>query len=154
MLEIASEGKGHVDVSDKREFYERFGIAEYWRFDHTPDGQWHGSRIAGDLLVDGEYAPVEITESPDGVLQGYSPALGLFLRWEQGELAFHDPATGPPIATFESERARADAELAARVATETRADNAEVERNAEHEARVVAEARVLELEELLLHHNP
>ena len=128
VLEIASEGTGHIDVGEKREFYERLGIAEYWRFDHTPDGRWHGSRLVGDLLVDGEYVAIEIEELPDGVFQGYSPTLNLRLRWERGELAFHDRATDRPIATFESERARAD--------------NAEAERDA-------AEARVRELEERL-----
>ena len=109
VLEIASEGTGQNDVGEKREFYERLGTTEYWRFDQTPDGRWHGSRLAGDRLMDGEYVPLEIVELAHGVLQGYSPALGLFLRWERGELAFHDPATGLPIATFESEHARANA---------------------------------------------
>ena len=108
VLEIASEATGHVDVGEKREFYAALGIPEYWRFDQTPTGEWHGARLAGDRLVDDEYVPMEIEELPGGVLQGYSPALGLFLRWEQGELVFHDPATDAPIATFESERARAN----------------------------------------------
>ena len=121
VLEIASEGTGHVDVGEKREFYERLGIPEYWRFDQTPTGQWHGTRLAGDRLMNGEYVAIEIETLPDGVLQGYSPALNLHLRWVQGELAFHDPATGQPIATLESERA----------------------------GRLLAEARVRELEERL-----
>ncbi len=146
VLEIASEGTGQSDVGEKREFYERLGIGEYWRFDQTPDGRWHGARLAGDFLVDGEYVPVEITELPDGSLQGYSPALGLYLRWEQGELAFRDPATGQPIATFESERARADS-------AEARADSAEAERTLEREARTTAEARISELEDLLRRQN-
>ncbi len=149
VLEIVSEGTGHMDVGEKREFYERLGILEYWRFDHTPTGEWHGSRLSGDRLVDGEYVAIEIEEVPGGVLQGYSPALGLFLLWERGELAFHDPATGRPIATFESERARADAELTARVAAETRANNADARATAEQLRADNAEARVRELEERL-----
>ena len=135
VLEIASEGTGQNDVGEKREFYRQVGIGEYWRFDHTPDGRWHGARLAGDRLVDGEYVPIEIETLPGGVLQGYSPALGLYLRWERGELAFHDPATGRPIATFESERQ-------ARLQERDRADRAETERDA-------AQARVRELEERL-----
>ena len=108
VLEIASYRTRNVDTGQKRQDYAALGIPEYWRFDHTPTGRWHGSRLAGDLLVNGEYVPVEIEELPDGTLQGYSQALGLYLRWERGELAFQDPATGAPIATFESERARAD----------------------------------------------
>ncbi len=163
VLEIASEGTGHVDVGDKREFYQRLGIPEYWRFDHTPDGRWHGARLAGDRLVDGEYVAIEIETLPDGVLQGHSPALGLYLRWEDGELAFHDPATGLPIASFDSERERADRTESERNAerdradrTESgrnaereRADRTESERNAERDRADRAEARVRELEERL-----
>ena len=149
VLEIASEGTGRNDVGEKREFYAALGIPEYWRFDHTPDGRWHGARLAGDRLVDGKYVAIEIETLPDGSLQGYSPALNLYLRWEQGELAFHDPATNAPIATFESERGRADRELSSRIAAQTRADRTESERNAERAGRLAAEARVRELEERL-----
>ena len=51
---------GRNDVGEKRDFYERLGIGEYWRFDHTPDGRWHGARLAGDRLVDDEYVAIEI----------------------------------------------------------------------------------------------
>ena len=142
VLEIASEGTGHVDVGEKREFYAALGIPEYWRFDHTPDGRWHGARLAGDRLVEGEYVPMEIEELPDGVLQGYSPALNLRLRWERGELAFYDPATDAPIASCESERERADNAEARASTAEARADTAEARAD-------TAEARVAELEELL-----
>ena len=135
VLEVASESTGEADVGVKREYYRSLGIGEYWRFDHTPDGRWHGARLGGDRLVDGEYVAIEIETLADSSLQGYSPALNLHLRWVQGELAFHDPATGQPIATFDGERARADAELAARLAAETERD--------------AAQARVRELEERL-----
>ena len=135
VLEVASESTAEADVEVKREFYEMLGIGEYWRFDQTPDGRWHGTRLAGDRLVDGEYVPVEIEELSDGSLRGYSPALNVHLRWIDGELAFHDPATDAPIASFESERERADSERAARLQERDRADR--------------AEARVRELEERL-----
>ena len=106
VLEIASEGTGHIDVGEKREFYEGLGIPEYWRFDAT--GEFHRTRLAGDRLVDGRYEPIAIEELADGVLQGHSAVLNLNWRWEQGKLACHDPATGRHIATFEDERARAD----------------------------------------------
>ena len=119
VLEIASRRTGRIDVTEKREDYAALGIGEYWRFDET--GEHHGARLAGDRLVDGVYVAIEIEELPDGSLRGYSAALNLHLRWERGQLGWHDPATGRHIATFEDERARADA----------------------------AEARVRELEELL-----
>ena len=135
VLEVASESTAEIDVGDKRRDYEALGIREYWRFDHTPTGEFHGARLAGERLADGLYVALEIEELPDGSLQGYSPALGLNLRWEQGELVFYNPATGKPIATLETERE-------ARI-------TAEVERNSEREARAAAEARVRELEERL-----
>ncbi len=142
VLEIASYRTRNVDTGQKRQDYAALGIPEYWRFDHTPDGRWHGTRLAGDRLVDDEYVAIEIEELPDGSLQGYSPTLDLYLRWERGELAFHDPATGLPIASFDSERARADQER-------DRADRTESERNAERDRADAAEARVRELEERL-----
>ena len=128
VLEVASESTADVDVGAKREDYAALGIGEYWRFDHTPTGQFHGTRLAGERLVEGEYVALPIEELPDGSLQGYSAALGLNLRWEAGEFRFYDPETGQPIATQAEERARADAE---------------------REARIAAEARIRELEEQL-----
>ena len=117
VLEIASRRTGRVDVEDKRNDYAALGIPEYWRFDET--GEFHGTRLAGDRLTpDGQYQPIPMEEVTDGVLQGYSEVLNLLLRWENGQLRWHDPATGRHIATFEDER----------------------------EARLLAEARVRELE--------
>ena len=124
VLEIASESTGRVDAGPKRRDYAALGIGEYWRFDGT--GGHHGARLAGDQLVDGEYAAIDIDELPGGSLQGYSAALNLNILWERGELVFYDPATGRPIVTLEDER----------------------------EARLAAEARVRELEEQLRRQNP
>ena len=64
--------------------------------------------LAGDRLVDNQYEPIPIETVEEGVLQGYSTALNLFIRWEHGDLGWHDPETGQHIATFAQERARAD----------------------------------------------
>ena len=106
VLEIASPSTGRVDVTDKRVDYARFEIAEYWRFDET--GEYHGTGLAGDRLVHGQYIPIPIEEMPDGNLQGHSGVLNLDLRWDQGRLGWYDPATGRHIPTFDDERARAD----------------------------------------------
>ncbi len=116
VLEVASESTAAIDVGPKREEYAALGIREYWRFDST--GEFHGSRLAGDRLVADQYEPIPIVELSAGVLQGESEALGLWLRWEHGELGWYDPQTGRHIPTFDSE----------------------------HEARIEAEARVRELE--------
>ena len=106
VLEVASESTGEMDVGPKRDYYAALGIPEYWRFDET--GQHHGAKLAGDRMVEGRYEPIEIAELSGGVLQGYSRALNLNLRWEEGRLVLHDPETGRPIATLEGERSRAD----------------------------------------------
>ncbi len=139
-LEIASPATGRIDVGEKRHDYAAIGIGEYWRFDET--GQHHGTRLAGDRLEDGQYLPVDINEVAEGVLQGYSPALNLLLRWTNGTLGWHDPDTGLHIATFESEQVRADQEWAGRM--EERAGRME-----ERAARILAEAQVRALQEQL-----
>ncbi len=147
VLEVASRSSGRLDAVDKRRDYAALLIPEYWRFDET--GRFHGVKLAGDRLVDGEYVAIEVEELSDGSVQGYSGALNLNLRWEpapfppyrygparglpRGLLVWHDPATGLPVASFESERERA-------AAAEARAD--------------AAETRVRELEERLLNQSP
>ena len=133
VLEIASRSTGRADTGEKRAAYAALGIAEYWRFDET--GQYHGSRLAGDRLVDGRYEPIEIIELPDGNLSGSSAVLGLELHWTDGFLGWHDPDNGEHIATFDTEREGRLAERQGRIE--------------EREARLQAEARVQELEEEL-----
>ena len=130
VLEVASPSTADTDVGAKRNDYERFLIQEYWRFDET--GEYHGTRLAGDRLVEGRYEPIDITELSGGALQGYSAVLNLYLRWENGNLGWYDPATGEHIPTYESERA-------ARLQAEAQAER-------EREARLQAEARIRELE--------
>ena len=167
VLEVASESTGEIDVGEKRRDYEALGIGEYWRFDETETGRYHGARLAGERLVDGRYVALDIEELPDGSLQGYSSVLNLYLRWELNDLVFYDPETGRRITTFEDERARANAAEARADTAEVRADTAEVRAdtaeaqvNAEREARAnaearadTAEARVRELEERLRRRN-
>ena len=154
VLEVASESTGENDVGDKRDYYESLGILEYWRFDET--GEHHGTKLAGDRLAGERYEPVEIEELPGGVLQGYSRALNLNLRWEEGRLVFRDPATGEPIASLESERrgrfvaeSRADTAEARVEIERARADLAEARASSERDSRVQAEARNRELEDEL-----
>ena len=104
VLEIASPSTGREDVDMKRPGYAAMGVREYWRFDET--GQFHGTKLAGDHLVDDRYEPIDIEEVEDDILQGYSAAIGLFIRWDHGQLRWHDPSTGRHIPTIHDERAR------------------------------------------------
>ena len=148
VLEIASRHTGQVDVIEKRKDYASLSIPEYWRFDET--GEFHGTRLAGDrLAADGQYQPITIEEVADGILQGYSRILNLHLRWENGQLGWHDPETGRHIATFDNER---EARILAAARLREQRESLTQERgalNQEREARLLAEARVRELEDRL-----
>ena len=110
----------------------------WWIPDGTT-GRYHGARLAGDRLVDGRYEPIAIKELEDGVLEGYSAVLNLRIRWEQGELHWHDPATGRHILTYDDQRDRAESERDARLQAAARAEAAEARAES-------AEARAEQLE--------
>ena len=162
VMEIASEHTAQNDYTHKRLRYAEFGVPEYWRFDPT-GGQRYPAPLAGDLLVDGEYRPIPITQTGENRYWGHSAALNLDLCWEDGKLRWYDPATGSYILTHEDEREGRIAERDARIAeqeariieregriAERDARIAEQEaRIAERDARIAAEARVRELEEEL-----
>ena len=98
VLEVASESTERIEVEDKPAAYAALGIPEYWRFDET--GEHHGTRLAGDRLAGNRYEPIEIAVLPNGSLEGYSEVLELCLRWEEGQLQWHDPETGAAIMTL------------------------------------------------------
>ncbi len=137
VLEVASRSTGSVDLAEKREYYAAMGVGEYWRFDET--GEYHGEYLAGDTLIEGSYQPVPIETLADGSRQGYSSALNLILRWNNGQLGWHDPETGRHIATFHEIQQARLAERQARLEEQ----QARIE---ERQARLAAEARVRELE--------
>ena len=92
VLEIASRSTGRRDYTVKREGYATYGIGEYWRFDHT-GGRFHDTPLAGDLLIDGRYEPIDLTMESERMIWGTSPALGLDLVWDDGDLRLRDPLT-------------------------------------------------------------
>ena len=132
-LEVASPTTGRVAYTDKRLDYERFGIAEYWRFDPSGD-EYHDAALAGDSLVEGKYEPIAIDTLQEGMLRGYSEALGLYVCWEDGRLRFFDPVTESYLRSHEEDlaragtaEARAEEERAGRVAAESRLAEIELE---------------------------
>ncbi len=140
VLEIASRTTGRWDITEKRDGYAALGIPEYWRFDDS-GGRHHGAPLAGDRLVDGVYQPIPIERIDDRTHQGYSEALDLYLRWEDGKLGWYDPAAGRHITRFRDERDRANAEQEARQEAEAQVDAERDRANAEREARQEAETR-------------
>ena len=162
VLEIASESTGVRDYTVKRRMYRDLGAPEYWRFDYT-GGRYHDAPLAGDILVEGEYRRIRIAAEPDGTFWGYSPALGLYLVWQEEDLRFYDPATGkflPDPREYANERneavrGRAE-ERAARIESDRRADRADLRAAradrraaAERAARIEAEAELERLRRLL-----
>ena len=134
VLEVASVTTARYDVAGKRRLYAQIGIPEYWRFDPT-GGEHYGQPLPGEILLEGEYRPVELTTEPDGALKGFSPALGLYLCPNEDRLTFFDPATGSYLLNLSQERdARRQTESALR------------DERAEREA---AQTRIRQLEEEL-----
>ena len=136
-LEIGSSSTGREDVGRKRDIYAHIGIPEYWRFDPTKQGKYHGQKLAGDRLVDGVYEPIELTTAPDGILKGYSEVLGLSLCWDHGWPQLYDPATDTYLENWqevwdarEAAEAQAAVEQAARLAERVARQAAEAERDA------------------------
>ncbi len=139
VLEIASSSTGQEDVGRKRDIYAHIGVPEYWRFDPNK-GKYHGEKLAGDRLVNGEYQPIELTTAPDGILKGYSDVLGLSLCWDDGWPRLYDPATDTYLESWqqvwaarEVAEAQAAVEQAGRLA-------AEAQTASEQAARLAAEA--------------
>ena len=144
VLEIASRRTWREDAGKKRDDYAGLGIPEYWRFDET--GEYIKALLEGDRLVDGQYRPIPVERIAEGIVQGYSRALNLHLRWENGQLKWHDPETGRHIVTFDDERARANRERLGRLWERDARIQAEAEAREEREARLQAEAHARELE--------
>ncbi len=139
VLEAASSSTGPEDTGRKRRIYARIGVPEYWRFDPTTEGQYHGARLAGERLVGGVYRPLLLTTEPDGILKGYSPVLRLSLCWDDGWPRLYDPATESYLESWQEVAAARQAERAAREA-------AEAQVAVEQAARLAAEERIRQLE--------
>ncbi len=145
VLEVASQTTARHDVTVKRDIYQRIGVPEYWRFDIT-GGAYYGDPLAGDVLVNGLYRPLELTTEPDDVLKGYSPILGLSLCWHDGEMYFYDHETQSYLTNWAHDQEtlrEAQAEL-----TETQA-----ELRSERAGRAADQARIRELEQQI-HRRP
>ena len=162
VLEVASVHTAERDDTEKRIGYANYGVSEYWRFDPT-DGRRYLAGLAGDRLVGGEYAPIELEYYGANSKRGYSDALKLYVCWEDGMLRLYDPDSESYLRTHgESEARAADAvaradyaDARARYAdaraadSDARAAEAEARAEAEAEARRRADALVRELQEQL-----
>ncbi len=126
VLEVASKSTGRRDYIDKREIYAGYGVAEYWRFDHT-GGRYHDTALAGDRLVGDAYEPIPVTSGADGVIRGYSTALDLELHWYEETLRFWDPNTGEYLPELTEVKAQRDAAIVQRDAALARIQELEAQ---------------------------
>ncbi len=148
VLEVGSASTGRNDYVRKPGIYAGYGIAEYWRFDAT-GGQHHRVPLAGDRLVEGEYLPVELSTTEDGIIWGYSQVLGLSLCWDHGRLRFYDPVAGQYLLDYSEMWAQRDAAVGLLSSAEARADTASQRADAETQRAEVAEAELRRLRERL-----
>jgi Uma2 family endonuclease len=136
VFEVLSPGNTLREMGQKLQFYDRYGVEEYYLYDPDTNDLSGWQRNAGRL---------DIIED----LQGWvSPRLGIRFETLSQELQIFRP-DGQPFLTFgELEQARAAAEAQTRAAeAQTRAAEAQT-RAAEAQTRV-AEARAQRLEEQL-----
>jgi len=134
-------------------------VGEYWRYDPHPE-PFYRTHLAGDRLIEGQYEPQEITRTERGALIGYSPALGLELHWEEGQLRFFNRETESYLLTDREREAAYQAALeASRTAQEERQTAleayrvAEAQRQQERFARESAEAELARLRRMLSQGN-
>ena len=129
VIEVASRATGRRDYTVKREAYAAYGIGEYWRFDHT-GGRFHDASLAGDQLIGGRYEPIELTRESRGLIWGHSPALGLDICWDDGDLRLRDPLTGEYLPNAAESQLRIDEAEARADHAEARALQGQIERDA------------------------
>jgi hypothetical protein len=122
-------------MEEKRAFYDRYGVEEYYLYD--PDTNWlEGWRREGGTLR-------EIT----GMLGWRSPRLGIRFELEELELSLYYPDDRPFLTFVELEQARQWAERRADYEA-TRANQAEVRAQREAKARTEADALAREADAL------
>ena len=146
VMEVASRSTAQEDVERKPAIYELISAGEYWMFDPT-GGRYYGNPLRGRRLVDGRYQDIELTREPDGVLKGYSEALGLSVAWDNGFPYLYDHASGEYIENhMDIAKARRALE-AQRDATEAQLGITEAQLAAEVRARMEAEEEIRRLRE-------
>ena len=128
VFEVLSPGNTLSEMARKFEFYDQYGVEEYYLIDPERGDASGWVRRAGRLAVIAD-------------MNGWvSPALGVRFTVESGEVRLFYP-DGRPFLTFEElARAKAEAEARAEAEAQARAE-AEARARAEAKARAEAEAR-------------
>jgi Uma2 family endonuclease len=138
VIEVTSPTTRREDRAKKWSLYARLGVREYVMYD--PRDEYLRPPLQAYHLESGDYRAMPMRA--DGSF--YSVVLNMGLRLVDGRLRFFDNGN-----TYLSPAERADAEAAARIAAERRAEIEARRADDEATARVAAERRIAELEALL-----
>ncbi len=135
VFEVLSPGNTAEELAEKRAFYERYGVEEYYEYDPEM------GEVAGWLRREGQLQPIA------GIEGWVSPRLGVRFEQRGEEMPLLLP-DGRPFVSFvelqaqlEQERRRAEMEAAARAAAQAQAEEARRQAEMEAAARMEAERR-------------
>ena len=149
VLEVASPSTASKDLDFKRRAYAAMGVPEYWLFDPKGDVFPAGQpQLQGLALSGGGYARLA-PRLADGLAMIRSRVLGLDLRVEGEFIRMRDPATRKDILHQGEFKVLAEREAARRKGAEARAEREAERAQREAAERLVAQARVAELEAAL-----
>ncbi len=144
VFEVLSPGNRADEMADKLEFYERFGVEEYYLYD--PDTDTLAGWQRGD---DGQLHPLPILR------EWVSPRLGIRFDLSVSPMRLYRPDGQLFLSSIEREEwllaaeQRAAEEQMARAAAEQRAADAEAQATAERAARAALEAELAQMREQL-----
>ena len=91
VLEIASQNTADNDLHPKRELYAIIGIGEYWRYDPTPDSEFYGEPLVGEILVNDTYQRLPVAPDAEGRPPRPQPGAGSRLRLGERRPAYLRP---------------------------------------------------------------
>ena len=106
VLEVGSPSNGRSQYAEQRKIYEDLGVPEFWSFDHTGGDYQYAPLSFKRLSADGKYHTAVLAIESDGVIWGYSEALGLSLCWVEGRLRYWDRAHQRYLRTQQESEAR------------------------------------------------
>jgi Uma2 family endonuclease len=136
VFEILSPGNRFSEMLAKQEFYDQYGVEEYYVYD--PDQ----IDLVGMLRQEGHLVRIEN-------IQGWvSPRLGIRFQLDDDSLTIFTPTGEPFLGFIELDRRRRDAEERANLA-EQRAETAEEEHQRERQRAETAEAQLKAMEQRL-----
>ncbi|MBE7382783.1 MAG: Uma2 family endonuclease [Leptolyngbya sp. SIO1E4] len=138
VLEITSRTTKKQDEVTKPQLYAQLGVQEYFQYD--PTGDYLTPQLKGFVLVEDQYQPLPLEETPEGTWVMSSAALGLDLCLPVPDeialsvvgrealprsLRFYDPKTGERLPSYAESIQSRDQERERAEQAQERAEQAE-----------------------------